>query len=778
MTPTRTRVAALGGVFVLGLVAVVVHLWVLMVHDNEIWAARSNKNRWSFRSVPSERGALLDRFGRVLAHDEPTTELSIHYARFRLRNVIGAAVHGATAWARLQPARDGAAFDYQDGALGPEGAFAELMAMPASTLRPRALPRNVASELAAAVTTVLADCSGLSRKRVFAAVREAAQAGREVAVGDVLGMARQDLRHAFLRRWRALQQLHADLLALRAADEDADSEAMGLLATLEYLRRASLADEHITWMEDGEEKIGSKIEDVRRTFAERVPFDLAAQLRVDAEQFPGMHVAPSVRRRSAVEKGSTLHALLGRVWALDHVVPDKNWLDRLVKKELSDEWLADLESPDEDADSAATAKLQAGAKQRYTTELLRRERRGITGIELAFDDDLMGRLGMRLVEHDAKRREQRLWKHLRVEAGEPVQLTIDLDLQRLAEAATTAARLRQLHGTATDHGKVEAALAVIDAKTGDVLALAGAPIDSSSARSVPGVTWQGNGALGSVVKPFVLVEQLQCESVGRPHRPISSLEGCNGTFRYGQQTLKCSGQHWDGGRDAIEALAESCNLFYYQIGVGLEEAGLRRAMARFGLAEPPEQGEDPFAACLQGSVRGLPLARLSRDTKKMNLPRRAVGYGVQATPLHVARAYAALATGSLPSLGVNREPRARVPLEDVVGEIALVQRGLRACVVNGTARKLTLLNELGAHGKTGTAEVGEKVENNENNAWFAGYLPPAGSAETQLCFCAVIYWVKDKVHGGDAAGQLVVDFLAAVQADATLQARYLAGSGR
>ncbi|MBZ0154343.1 MAG: hypothetical protein K8J09_22675, partial [Planctomycetes bacterium] len=84
--------------------------------------------------------------------------------------------------------------------------------------------------------------------------------------------------------------------------------------------------------------------------------------------------------------------------------------------------------------------------------------------------------------------------------------------------------------------------------------------------------------------------------------------------------------------------------------------------------------------------------------------------------------------------------------------------------------------ELQVHAKTGTAEVGPQ---DQNNGWFAGYLPPAGEAGVQLVFCAVVYWVKDGVHGGDAAGQIATDLFADLQADPTLRARYLApGGGR
>ena len=65
------------------------------------------------------------------------------------------------------------------------------------------------------------------------------------------------------------------------------------------------------------------------------------------------------------------------------------------------------------------------------------------------------------------------------------------------------------------------------------------------------------------------------------------------------------------------------------------------------------------------------------------------------------------------------------------------------CVDHGTAKALARLQAHGVMGKTGTAEVSEA---GNNNAWFAGYVPATAGAEVQLCFCAVVYFVRDGEH--------------------------------
>lgn len=786
MSSTQGRIGLVGTVFTTGFVVVAVHLWFLMVDHQDAWARRSYENRWSFRAVPSQRGALRDRHGRLLAYDEPTTELALHYQRFRQFHPVGAAVHGAIALAALDPARSGTIFDYGDGALGPLSAVRELLAMPARLLRPRALEKHQAAELATTVTTVLASATGLPRKTVYSALRAAAQRNDATAVGEAMPVPRDQVLAACDAQWLALRELDAELQRLdlerRESLGQIGDPPPGLLATLESMRRSSLAKERTRWIENGQPKEGSLLESLLRTFAEHVPFDLAARLRVQGDRHPGLEVLPMVARHLTVGEGSALRALLGRVESLDRALPD-GWFDR-HDHELPDDWLETI-VPEGLVESGLREDLQGEAAERYRREMLLRERRGITGAEAQFDDALRGRLGLRFVEHDVSRREQRQWSHLQVSPGEDVRLSLDVALQTLAERAADAA-FRRESGRFADpdaRQRCEAALCVLDARTGDVLAYAGAPVVSDLPVHLPGVMWRGNGAIGSVVKPLVLIEQLQAIAAGRPHRPLAELEPCAGTntLRYGGRQLSCDKPHGHAGNDPVIAIADSCNSFFYQVGIGLGDEGLARALARFGMQ--PQAPGSPFADCWQARVRGLAVARPRADGPANGraaynlLPSRAIGYGVEASPVDVARAYAALATGVLPTVSLRTgERRPVVLLDDVVGELEVVREGLRACVQSGTARRLAVLQELQVAGKTGTAQV---LKSGENNAWFAGYLPDAGNSGVQLVLCGVVYYVADKRHGGDAAGQLVEDFLAALRADAELAAAYLPyGGGR
>src|SRR5690606_3775239 len=177
---------------------------------------------------------------------------------------------------------------------------------------------------------------------------------------------------------------------------------------------------------------------------------------------------------------------------------------------------------------------------------------------------------------------------------------------------TADARYRSGYSLPVDLHGLEAALSVIDAHTGDVLALAGAPLDGKFdlrdpskplGLRLPGLSWLQNGSIGSVVKPFILVEHLECERLGLPHQPLMEMAPCHGKITLLGDHLTCDHSHYDVGRSPIPALAQSCNIFFYQAALGMQPAGVRRGLGRFGLIFS-EEG-DAFAACWQPRVPGL-----------------------------------------------------------------------------------------------------------------------------------------------------------------------------
>ncbi len=777
---TRQRIGVVAGLLGAAVTLVLVHLFVLMVGDHETWSRRSQENRWAFRAVPTQRGALLDRTGTPIAWDEPSTDLLLYYSVFRRYHPVGAAVHAATLLSRLREGAGATSYSYLEGPVGPRAALEHLMATPARWLQPGMVSRADAGQLATALTSVFAHGTGWPRKRVYAAMREASRERPAAPFGAVFDMPQQVLAERFEATLRSLRDLDARFLAMHAESPDLGA-AESLFAQLERRRRQSLEKERVTWWE-GEgaarrQEEGSLLEDIALTVAVNLPFELASALRVGAEFHAGLRVRPAVRRMYLTTADVPLLDLVGRVADYDRTMRQG---EQVSLAELPAEWADAVIGPEMEAGEAERDQFKAAAAESYRRAVLGQERRGLRGFERAFDDELRGVLGLRYVERDAARREHRLWGQMRVQSGDDVAVSLDLGMQAIAERAVRRYRdrMRAMH---LDPGRgtlVEAAMTWIDARTGDVLADAGTPapaVEGEPEQARAGLSWRGDGSLGSLVKPFVLLEHLRLQALGETASAGAAMQPCVGHWDFGARRFRC-GPHHGAGHDPVAAIAQSCNVFFFQAALGMEEAGLRRAYQRFGLV-PDTDG--PFAAARQERIAGLAgwYPRPGMDARQGGyaMPMRAVGYGVNALPMDVARAYAALATGALPTLGFRLgEGRPVVPIGDFDAERAVVREGLRQCVASGTAREVRFPAGLDLYGKTGTAEIGKL---GENNAWFAGFLGGPGQSGVQLCFCAVVYWVPDGVHGGDVAAQMVADVLAAMQGDPALSARYLVPEG-
>lgn len=789
MTASNSRIGLLASIYLAALGVILVHLWILMVHEQQVWERRSYENVWAFRSVPSRRGDLLDRNGALLAADVATTQVSIYYQQFRRYNVIGAVMHGASTWRFVAPDDRNDEFRYADPEHGPLQAARTLFAIPVAALRPGLLDGNVGRELRTYVVVALAGCAQLTRAEVYKAMREAWEADLPVVVGDVLeGVARAELQAAFELRWRELDAFGVGLERYQraAAERDgrSDESVRPLLVKLDELRQHAVRHQRLR-SSSASDGLGAEFEDIRWVFADDVPFAYSARLRTERELFLGLDVEPAVRRQRYVRRGTSIDRVLGEVRPIDDLMHTGSSGERVdppwLRMHQFERWGAIFDmATDAPVDTRDDYQhVLELVRDRYRAAMLRFERRGMRGLERQGDVVLSGELGMRFVEQGRRRKEQLLWGHLDVEAGRPVRASFDIELQNLAEQAVVAwsetYRARQRDQF---RDLVQAGMCLVDVNTGDVLACAGAPLPSDGVgpHVIPGLTWVSSGAVGSVLKPFVLVEQLEAELTGRPHLSTAAVERCDNAFEWGTRRLRCSAPHGERGADAVQALAKSCNEFFYQVAVGLGQQGVDRARQRFGLMADPG-GE--FDGRMQPKLASLPGHQPNIDAARI-LPQQAIGYGSDISMLDLVRAYAALATGVLPTLGtMHGARRAALPLGVHEQTLEVVRRGLQRCLIDGTGRKLEVLRELGAFGKSGTAEVGA-ASNRDNNAWFAGFLPQAGASGVQLAFCAVVYRVPDKYGGATVAGNMLDSFFGEVAKSDVLRRRYLvpADAGR
>ncbi|MHC4851654.1 MAG: penicillin-binding transpeptidase domain-containing protein [Planctomycetota bacterium] len=763
MSGSRRRIRQLAGLFVLGLVLVVSHLSYVMVVQHQVWLGRSYKNRWAFRDVPTRRGAITDRHGRWLAEDTACSALKLHYWAFRRYHPVGAAVEGANLALRRRGSE--VRLGYRDAAR----AFRILLETGVDWLRK---DKEVSDEAAARardlqfyVSSVLSALTNASHGKIRLRLRQAAAAGSREACYRVLGLDGQELAALFATRLAelsalerrlatALQQRYATLPPQERERRFQKQNLWTVLGKARQKREAWLLKER-------EDRKGTAPDQILRPIDDQLPYEVALYVASIRERHPGLVVHPAVRRVRNTLPGHTdlasLEPLLGRVRAFGRADQEKQEQALLEQQlEQMEVELDELPAGDADLSDQLQQQVRARARKVVASVLRSRGRVGSSGVEQVLDPELRGGPGLRFVERTRRVPERRLWGSFNVTPGIDVRLTFDLRLQVLLEQAMDEV----LAGLPTAKGS---AVAVIDPQTGDVLALASRQPDGKLPAAV---SWPSAGDIGSVGKPFVLLEHLDAMRHGRPHASHQDYRECVGM--YGRQ-LGCDHSHFGDAKDPVKALGKSCNFFFYQAAEGLSGKGVLDAYRRFGLSPDVAAASARFQGWHQQHIDGLWLRNPVKRADREDARRRAIGYGVEANVLSIARAYAGLATGRLLALSLVRDQSRPAPVDLGLhpDDLAVARDGLAHCVREGTAARERRLFELGVLAKTGTATVG-KSTSKINNAWLAGYLT---RERPTLAFAAVVYSVRG--YGAARSGPLVTAFLEKLRNDPELREEYL-----
>lgn len=389
------------------------------------------------------------------------------------------------------------------------------------------------------------------------------------------------------------------------------------------------------------------------------------------------------------------------------------------------------------------------------------DRVGLAGVEHTFEEELRGRKGQKYIEVDVAGREIRTVGIAReASPGHNLILTLDLDLQRAVEEALRAG----IQGVGATSGSA----IVLNAQTGEVLALVALPTydDNLFAGGVSAEDYRRltedserpllNHAIGGqyppgstfkiILAPAALQEGIISSKTRLP---------CGGTLwlphKYFPddpelaQPFYCWLRSGHGALNVLEALAYSCDVFFYQLGGGFREfegLGLERLSEyaeRFGLGQRS-------GIALTGETAGLvPTAKWKRINYGENWTlgdtyNASIGQGfILASPLQMANATAAVANG-----GTLYRPRIVYEVQTADGQVVhpfrpevirqvgispqhleLARQGLRGAVAWGTARRADL-PEVAVAGKTGTAEFpGPRDEqgNLPTHAWFTAFAP-------------------------------------------------------
>ena len=386
---------------------------------------------------------------------------------------------------------------------------------------------------------------------------------------------------------------------------------------------------------------------------------------------------------------------------------------------------------------------------------------GVTGVEQRCESQLCGRPGAAVEMLDHSGRVAQIKHECEPSPGNDVTLTLDARLQQTAEELLDSA-LKRAALQYEDRKLSGGAIVVLDVHSGEILALASAPrfdpavfaSDDSSRRMAllaDPASPLFHRAIQMALPPGAVFKTLTAaallESAGLD--PAAKLY-CRGYLdRPDQQRCAIYVRHGTGHGDVTlaDALAESCNVYFFHHAESLPPETLADWSGRFGFGQPT--GID-----LSGEARGIvpspdTIKKLSghrwrtADTQAM-----AVGQGaLTATPMQVVRMMAAVANGGLlvtphflPGSGGPH------PIPGLTySSLAAIRAGLLRTVAykNGTAHDTLYLDQISIAGMTGAAAIGD---DQPEHAWFAGYVPAdkpryamvvvlerAGDASTAAC---------------------------------------------
>lgn len=395
---------------------------------------------------------------------------------------------------------------------------------------------------------------------------------------------------------------------------------------------------------------------------------------------------------------------------------------------------------------------------------------GKYGLERLMDNVLRGVNGGRKVEVDAAGRDRRMVEEVPSRTGGTVHTSLDVDLQKAAQEAM---------------GNRAGAVIALAPKTGEVLAFYSAPAfdPNAFARGIRRADWQalngdprkpmqnkglqGTYAPGSTVKPFLALAALE-EKVQDTERTVS----CPGSFRLGNRVFRCWKEKGHGTVDMYRAVVQSCDVFFYTLGLRLGPDRLAKLEKEAGLGTIT--GID-----LPGERKGLvPDTEWKQTVMKdrwYDYESVILGIGqgaVHLTPLEMAVGYAAIATGGqvmrpqVATKVIRMDGKTEVRLPELLRAVPWNARNVEfvrkalAGVVNdygtGGAAKLPGVT---VAGKTGTAQVasvkGKMIKSEDlpyqirDHAWFVAFAPVE---DPQICVAAM---VEHGGHGGSAAAPIV-----------------------
>jgi cell division protein FtsI (penicillin-binding protein 3) len=336
---------------------------------------------------------------------------------------------------------------------------------------------------------------------------------------------------------------------------------------------------------------------------------------------------------------------------------------------------------------------------------------GQEGMELAFQEELAGKPGSRRVIKDRLGRIVEDVESIRApRPGRELPLAIDLKLQYLA--------YRELKQAVDAHRARAGGIVVLDAVTGEVLALANVPTFNPNNRSTLNGSRARNRAVtdvfepGSTLKPFTAAAALEAGLF----RPDTVLQTAPGTLTVGGATIRDA--HPQGALTVAQVIQKSSNVGAAKIALALPAENLWNLFRGVGFGVPSGTG---FPGEAGGRLRS------HKTWRPIEQATMSYGHGISLTLLQLARAYTVFAgDGALKPVSLTRLEAAPAGAPVISPRTARAVRAMLELAVQpgGTAPRAQVVGFRVA-GKTGTAHKleGASYAADRYVSSFVGFAP-------------------------------------------------------
>ncbi|MES2770481.1 MAG: penicillin-binding protein 2 [Pseudomonadota bacterium] len=413
------------------------------------------------------------------------------------------------------------------------------------------------------------------------------------------------------------------------------------------------------------------------------------------------------------------------------------FLQRQVPPDLAEQ-VAALKVPGIGQDSAYRRYYPVGEMAAHVVGFTGIEGQGQEGIELAYQDQLLGRPGSRRVIKDRRGQiVEDVGSIKPPQDGSDIRLALDAKIQYLAYS--------HLKQAVAEHRAKAGGIVVADVRSGEILALANWPTYNPNNRTHLSGSQLRNRAVtdsfepGSTLKPFTVALALDQGKL-RFDSPINCAPG---RMTIGSATI--SDAHPHGVLTVAEVIQKSSNIGAAKIAATLAPHSMWDMFDGLGFGRLPQLG---FPGEVSGRLRPW------KQWRPIEQATMAYGHGISVSLIQLARAYSVFArSGDLIPLSLLRLETPFVQGRQLFAEqtVREVRAMLEMAVQDdGTAPRARIQGYRVA-GKTGTAhklEAGQYV--NKYVASFVGFAPVS---EPRLLVAVMIDEPAGNFHfGGDVAG--------------------------